>query len=328
MTGVEKAAVLALALPPEASRELFARLDDEEVERVLAAVARFRDVPAEVRARVLEEYRRVLDRHRDALAGGPSCAAALARAALEPERAARVSRSLARDERRIDRTLAPFANGFVARTLAVEHPQTIALALSQLPRDRAASVMAELPEDVGAEVVIRLADLDVVPGEVLAELEAGIAELFDAGCGPASSVGGEQVAARILNRVPRSASAAILARVEDHAPAVATEIRRRMLRFEDLQRLGRQDFQTLLREIPIEDLVLALRGGSDEMREKVFENVSHRAAEQIREETELLGPAKRSEVEAVRSRIVEAARRLEEDGRIDLHGEENGDALL
>ena len=101
-----------------------------------------------------------------------------------------------------------------------------------------------------------------------------------------------------------------------------------MLRFEDLRRLDRRDFQTLLREIPIEDLVLALKGSGDEMREKVFENVSHRAADQIREEAELMGPAKRSEVDAVRERIVEVARRLADDGRIDLHGEDSGDALV
>ena len=101
-----------------------------------------------------------------------------------------------------------------------------------------------------------------------------------------------------------------------------------MLRFEDLRRLDRRDFQTLLREIPIEDLVLALKGSGDEMREKVFENVSHRAADQIREEAALMGPAKRSEVEAVRERIVEIARRLADDGRIDLHGEGSNDALV
>jgi len=328
MTGAEKAAVLALTLSPEASRELFARLGDDAVERVLAAVARFAEVPGDVRERVLAEYRDAVARHRDALVGGRARATALARGALDPERAARVCRGIGRDETRIDRTLAAFAPGFVARTLAAEHPQTVALVLSQLPDERAAAVLAELPEDLGADVVIRLASLDAVPADVLDEIEAGVAELFDAGRGPSAPVGGQEVAARILGRVPRGSGTTILDGVGAREPEVASEIRRRMLRFEDLRRLDRRDFQTLLREISIEDLVLALKGSGDEMREKVFENVSHRAADQIREEAALMGPAKRSEVEAVRERIVEIARRLADDGRIDLHGEGSNDALV
>ncbi|MCC6639917.1 MAG: hypothetical protein IT386_01995 [Deltaproteobacteria bacterium] len=328
MTGVEKAAVLALALSPDDSRELFAHLDDADLERVLVAVARVGEVPGPVRERVLAEYRDAVARNADALVGGRARALALARGTLDAERAARVCRGIGSEETRIDRTLAGFAPGFVARTLAGEHPQTIALVLSQLPEQRAAAVMGVLPESLGAEVVIRLASLGAVPADVLEEIEAGVAELFDEGRAPAAAVGGEEVAARILNRVPRAAGSAILDGVLCRAPEVASEIRRRMLRFDDLRRLDRRDFQTLLREISIEDLVLALKGSADEMREKVFENVSHRAADQIRAESELMGPARRSEVDAVRERIVESARRLADDGRIDLRGEESADELV
>ena len=328
MTGVEKAAVLALALPPEASRELLSSLADDELERVLAAVARMGEVTGNVRERVLAEFQDSLGRHREALVGGRARAIALARGALDAERADRVSRCIGRDEDRIDRSLARLEPGFVARTLAHEHPQTIALVLAQLPEERAAAVMAALPESLSSDVVMRLASLDMVPADVVAELEEGVAELFDAGRGPASAVGGVDVAARILNRVPRSTGNAILNGVEGCDSDVASEIRQRMLRFDDLHRIDRRGFQTLLREIAIEDLVLALRATSDEMREKVFDNVSTRAAERIREDAELLGPVRRSEVEKVQGRIVEIARRLEEEGRIELDEKEAVDAMV
>jgi flagellar motor switch protein FliG len=328
MTGVEKAAVLALALPDEAAQALLSRLGEDELERVLAAVASFDEVPGIVRERVLAEFRAALDRRKLVLVGGRARAVALARGALDGERADRVTKGIGRDEARIDRILARFEPGFIARTLAGEHPQTIALVLSQLSPEPAAAVVAALPGALGADVVIRLASLELVPAAVIAELEAGIAELFDADVGPAAAVGGKELAARILNRVPRTAGHALLEAVDARDPGVAAEIRRRMLRFDELRRIDRRGFQMLLREVPIEDLVLALKATTEEMREKVFENVSSRAAEQIREEAELLGAVRRSDVERVQERIVEIARRLEEEGRLELEDGESVDAVL
>jgi flagellar motor switch protein FliG len=327
MTGVEKAAVLALSLPPDAARALLDRLADDELERVLAAVARFDQVSSEVRERVLAEFRTSIARWQHVVVGGRARAAELAREALGDERADRIARGIGRDETRVDRLLAQFDAPFIARTLADEHPQTLALVLSQLPPERSAAVLGALPESMACDVVVRLARLDRVAADVIAELEAGIAELFGDGLAPAAPVGGAELAARMLNRVPRSAGQAILESMEGEAPELAAEVRRRMLQFDDLRRLDRRDFQMLLREIPIEDLVLALKSASEPMCEKVYENVSTRAAEQIREEGELLGAVRRQDVEAVQSRIVETARRLEEEGRIELHGED-ADAFI
>lgn len=328
LTGVEKAAVLALALPPEASKDLLSRLDDVEVERVMAMIARFDEVPGTVRDQVLSEFRDAVEKHRESLIGGRGRAAALARSALDAERAQRIARCIGRDETRIDRVLARLDPGFVARTLAGEHPQTVALVLAQLSEDRAAAIVASLPQGFGTDVMVRLAGLDAVPADVLAELEEDVAELFDAGQGPAAPVGGASVAARILNRVPRAAGSMILEAVEDTDPCLAQQIRRRMLRFDDLHRLDRRDFQVLLREVSIEDLVLALKTAGEAIRAKVFDNVSNRAAEQIREEAELLGAVRRSDVERVQERIVEIARRLDDEGRIALDPDEKVDGVV
>jgi flagellar motor switch protein FliG len=187
-------------------------------------------------------------------------------------------------------------------------------------------VVAALPEDLAADVVLRVASLEEVPADVLAELEEGVAARFDTWSGPAAAVGGVEVAARVLARIPRSAGAPILEGVDGRNPLLGEALRRRMFRFDELCRLDRKSFQLLLREVSIEDLVMALSGAGDGIREKVFENVSHRAAEQIREDLDLLGPVRRSECEAVQERIVDVARRLEEEGRIDLDAEVPGDA--
>jgi len=328
MTGVEKAAVLALSLPSEAARDLLGRLADDELERVLAAVACFDEVSSDVRDRVLTEFGAAIARRQQVLLGGRARASALAQETLGGARAARLSRGIGRDETRVDRLLARFDPPFIARALAGEHPQTVALVLSQLPPERSAAVVAELTGPMAGDVVVRLAQLDRVPAEVIAELESGVAELFGDGLGPEAPVGGAEVAARMLNRISRSAGHAILERVDARSPELAAEIRRRMLHFDDLRRLDRRDFQSLLREIPIEDLVLALKVASEAMRQKVYENVSTRAADQIREEGELLGPVRRHDVEAVHARIVETARRLEDEGRIALDPREDVDAFV
>ncbi|CAG0990930.1 Flagellar motor switch protein FliG [Myxococcaceae bacterium] len=318
LTGVEKAAVLALSLPEDAAKALLERLGDDEVARILDAVARLREVPGELRDQVLIEFRKALLAHRDSIVGGRSRAAILAARALGDARSAPLARRIGSDESRIDRRLSRFSAGFVARTLAGEHPQTLALIVAELPPERAAFVLGSLPESLAADVVLRIATLEDVPAEVLAELEDDVSSLFETGSGPPAAIGGVENAARALARVPRSAGNPILAEVDGRNPLLGEALRRRMFRFEELRRLDRRSFQLLLREISIEDLVMALSITGDAMREKVFENVSQRAAEQIRDELDLLGPASRSEAEAVQDRIVDVARRLDEEGRIDL----------
>lgn len=328
MTGVDRAAVLALSLPSDQARALLSRLGDDELERVLAAVARLDEVPEPVQEKVLAEFRASNEQRGEVRVGGRARAVALAHGVLDSERAERVSRHLGRDETRIDRVLARFEAGFVARTLALEHPQTIALVLSQLPSTRGAQLIGKLPEALGADVVLRLANLDAVPSEVIAELEQGVGELFDRWTGPAARVGGMKAAAELLNKAPRLASTAILAGVDERNPVMATEIRRRMFCFEDLRFLDSKGFQALLREIAIEEIVVALRTASQELREKLFENVSARAAEQIREDLELLGPVRRSEVERVQAHILDLARGLQDVGRIELGAGEDADELV
>jgi flagellar motor switch protein FliG len=316
LTGTEKVAVLVLSLPEEQTREFLSHLSDTEVERILTAVARFDEIPPRIQDRVLAEFRDAVSRQGQTLSGGRARALELARSALDDARSGPLVERLGREERRIDWTLRAYEPVFVADTLADEHPQVIALVLSQLPAERGAAVIAHLPEAIRPEVVTRVADLETVTVETVSVLEEGVAELFGRRPGAPTRVGGTEAAAKLLNRAPRTDAQAILERVDSSHPDLAGEIRKRMLQFNDLANLDKRAMQTLLREVPVEDLVVALKLASDEMKEKVFGNISTRAADQIREETELLGPMKVVDVEKVQQQIVAVARKLEQDGKL------------
>jgi len=327
LTGPEKVAIVILSLPEDSVRGFLGQMADEEVEKALAAVSRMDEVPARARDLVLREFEEALDRRDESIVGGRKRALHLVDSALDPERASKIRENLGRDERRIDWTLRSYQPGFIADRIQAEHPQTIALTLSQLPAERGAKVIEALPEEARAEIVLRLASLEPVTTEVIAELEIGVAELFQRKPVSTTRVGGPKVAASVLNRVPKDDGAAILDGIDVRDSETALSIRKRMLTFDDLVNIDRRGFQAFLREISTEDLAVALKTAAEEMRDQVFSNLSSRAVDQIKEEIDLLGPMKLSDVERVQEQIVEIARNLEAEGRlsIDVGG---GDEVL
>ncbi len=318
LTGPEKAAIVILSLPQDAVGLFLGQLGDDEVRKALAAVSRMDEIPPRVQDRVMAEFQEAAAQGDHTIAGGRRRALEIIDTALDPERARTILEDLGKDEKRIDWTLRAYQPGFIADRIADEHPQTIALILSQIPADRGGAIIQHLPESSQPEVVVRLAHLETVTTDVISDLEEGVAELFDRRPVPSTRVGGAAAAASALNRVPKEEGATILEGVDTRDPEVAGAIRKRMLTFNDLESIDRRGFQSLLREISTEDLAVALKACSEEMKEKVFSNLSSRASDQIREEIDLLGPMKLTDVEQVQEQIVEVARRLEEEGRLSI----------
>jgi len=325
LTGAEKVAIVILSLPQEGVRDVLGQLSDEEVEKALAAVSRLEEIPPGVQDMVMREFEDALQDRDMHIAGGRKRALHLVRTHLDEARADSIIASLGRDELRIDWTLRAYRPEFVANRLRGEHPQTIAVILSQIPAERGAKVIGALPEGMQAEVVLRLASLDAVANELMQDIEQGVAKLFQRKNVATTRVGGAKAAASVMNRVPKEEGNTILEGVDMRDSTVALSIRKRMLTFNDLVNIDRRGFQTFLREISTEDLAVAMKTASQEMQEKVFKNLSSRAAEQIKEEIELLGPMKLADVEKVQEQIVEVARHLESEGRlsIDIGGGED-----
>lgn len=319
LAGAEKAAIVILSLPPDQVREFLKQLEDEEIEKALAAVSRMDEIPSRVQQLVMQEFQDTLGRtESESVRGGRKRAVSIVQGVLDQERASRILEHLGRDEKRIDWTLRSYQPAFIADRLVAEHPQIIALVLSQIPSERGAAVIEALPEDLRPDVILRLASLEPVSNEVISELELGVSELFERKQTPTTRVGGAKAAAGVLNRVSKEEGAEILGAVDLRDAETALSIRKRMLTFEDLIHIDRRGFQVFLREVASEDLAVALKTASEEMKEQVFANLSSRAVDQIKEEIELLGPMRLSDVEVVQEKIVDTARRLEGEGQLSI----------
>jgi flagellar motor switch protein FliG len=200
-----------------------------------------------------------------------------------------------------------------------EHPQTIAVILSQIAPQRAAEISSQLSPERQAQVVIRLAQLESLPSSVIEEIEKQFAtEIASLATGSRHTIDGVKAAGDLLKHLENERSEALIEELTSLNPELAEKLKKALFTFEDLMRIDSKGMQVVLKEISTENLVLALKTASEEIREKVFASVSSRAAQMIREELELLGPTRLADVEAAQQMVVEAALRLEREGRIQV----------
>jgi flagellar motor switch protein FliG len=200
-----------------------------------------------------------------------------------------------------------------------EHPQTIALILSQLDANQAAGVLNGLTEEIQADVAFRIAGMENISPHVLRDLESSLAgELDMILSGQVTQIGGPKAVAEILNRTGRSTEKAVLERLDAQDPELAEGVRNQMFTFDDFANLTDREIQLILREVDSKDLAVALRGASVEMQNRIFANVSERVGETMREEMEFSGPIRLSDVEEVQIRVVQTVRQLEEAGQVSI----------
>jgi flagellar motor switch protein FliG len=319
LTGRQKAAILLITLGPELAGRIYAKLDDDEIDRLTLEIAGLSRVPTDARRAVLQEFHDLSVAHGLNLQGGLGYAESLLEAALGPEKASEIMRRLTQSLQ-----TKPFA--FLRRAqpdqilgfIQNEHPQTIALILTYLTEDQAAAVLPGLPPDVQVDVISRMAQLDRASPEIVREIERVLErKLVNVVADDLLQTGGIESAAQILNRVGRQTERTILERLAEDQPDLAEEIKKRMFLFEDLVQLDDRSLQRLLREIDLtKDLPLALKGASQEVTEKIMRNISSRAAEDLKENLELLGPVRLRDIEMAQQKIVSLVRQLEESGEI------------
>jgi flagellar motor switch protein FliG len=216
----------------------------------------------------------------------------------------------------------------VAELIRDEHPQVIATILVHLDRDQAGEVIGHLPERLRSDVILRIATLDGVQPAALKELNEVLAKLLTGNASlRKTAIGGVRAAAEILNFMPTIYENAVIESVREHDAELAQKILDEMFVFEDLLELEDRAIQLLLREVQSESLIVALKGSSDALKEKIFKNMSQRAAELLREDLEAKGPVRVSEVEAEQKEILKIVRRLADAGQIVL-GEAGGDTYV
>lgn len=322
LNGLKKSAILLLSLNSDVSSKVLQLLPHETVEEITREIASLDLIEPDVSSRVMQEFYNLALARRYVEQGGMSYASRLLQKSMSKEAAQRIIQQI---EHQV--TQQPFS--FLQKTdsenlltfIQEEHPQTIALVLSHLPSSKAAEILIGLPAAKQIEVVSRIANMEQTNPEVIKEVEQGL-ELRLSGIMSQTlqKAGGVESVAEMLNLADRSTEKTILEALETEDPDLVEQIRRLMFVFEDILLVNDKGIQAVLKEIDNDELSLALKTASDELKDKIFRNMSERAVQLIQEDMEYMGPVRISDVEAAQQRIVDVVRRLEDSGEIIIAG--------
>ncbi|MEA3469064.1 MAG: flagellar motor switch protein FliG [Thermodesulfobacteriota bacterium] len=329
LTGLNKAAVLLMCLGEEASAKIFEELSDEEIGLVTRTIATIDHIPEDVKDQVFNSFEESQRQFVGLFVKGSDFAKSVISSLDGGERTEDLlEQFISGTESRPLETIALMQPMMVAGILEKEHPQTVALVLSTQHVVHASEILSYLPENIRADVVYRIAKIEKVSPEVITKIEDALhREIGLVGNKKQSQVGGVDKVVDILNNLKNSMDADILDDIEENDPDMVEEIRKRMFTFENLTTLDGRSLQMILREVNNDSLTMALKTASDEMQEKIFANMSARAADMIRDDLDAMGPVRLSEVEAMQQSIIKIAMKLEEEGKLVL-GSGGGDELV
>jgi flagellar motor switch protein FliG len=330
LDGLTKAAILLLTLEPGVAGDLLKQLGPEAIEEVTRELAGLGRVPDTLRSAVVEEFYALSVGNQYANEGGLDYAKVLLQQSLEPEKAGRVLQQI---QTQVQKTPFSFLQKAESENLLTfiqdEHPQTIALIICHLPHHKAAEVMGGLPQAKQIEVIKRVANMEQTNPEVIKEVERGLeSRLSSMLMQSMEKAGGVPTVAEILNLTDRSTEKSIMEGLEAEDPDLVEQIRRLMFVFEDIRLVDDKGIQTILKEVDNDELSLALKTAGDELKEKIFRNMSERAAQLIKEDMQFMGPVRVSDVEAAQQRIVDIVRRLEDAGEIIIAGRGGDSEML
>jgi len=331
LRGIEKAAILLNYLGEIATRELFKHLEDSDIRKLINTMHRLRVVPVDVTKRVLEEYYEKISEAEEYIFSRDLATKETIVAAVGEERARGIlgHLNLAAMTGRTLESLELVDAKSLANFLINEHPQTISVILAHLEPEKKCEVLKRMPESLQAEAVLRMANLDYISPELIGEVDKVLRqELSAIGNVEQAQLGGVQPVAEMLNVMDKNTETSIMARLEEKDPILAEEIRKLMFVFEDIVKIDDRGIQTLLKDVPNEKLLLALKTANDEIKDKFTRNMSTRASQMLLEDLDSMGPAKLSDVEAAQQEIVNTARKLEAEGKILIARGGGEDALV
>lgn len=318
LNGKQKAAILLIALGPDISAGVFKHLREEEIEKLTLEIANARKVPQDLKDKVLVEFHQMAMAKEYISSGGIDYAREVIEKALGSEKAVmiinRLTASLQIRPFDFARKTDP---GQLLNFIQNEHPQTIALIMAYLQPDQSAAIISALPPDRQVDVAKRIALMDRTSPDVIKDVERILErKLSSMATQDFTAAGGVDSIVEVLNRVDRTTERTIIENLEIQNPELAEEIKKRMFVFEDIVLLDDRSLQLVLREIDSKDLGLALKASSTEVGEKIYKNMSKRAAEMLREEIQYMGPVRIRDVEEAQQKVVNVIRRLEESGEI------------
>ncbi len=321
ISGLQKAALLMIALDVDIAAEVFKHLDPADVENISAAISQVKNTPSNTISTVMEEYHSMVTAREYLLEGGMDYAQAIL------EKSFGLSKAVEIIEKVEDITtlrgfdiLKKVDSSQLVNFLNKEHPQTIALILSHLSPDQTANAIKELPDELKADVSYRIATLGKISPLTLKQIEKVVDEMASLSMSNTiAKIGGTKSLATILNRTSVTLSKEILEKIEEKDVEIAAEIKRLMFIFDDIIHIQDKDIQRILREVDRKDLALSLKIGDDKLKEKIYGNMSERAADLLKEELQYMGMVKLKDVEAAQARIIDVIKSLEESEEITLN---------
>lgn len=324
-----KAAIVLMSLPEEEAAQVLGRLDPKQVELVSIEIAKISAVSGEEQQEAIKAF---ADVNPDALTG-ESGGLDVAKRLVEKAFGKNASNTLDSVRQQIEALPFAFLQRIDSQNLLTflidEHPQTIALILTHLPPSRAAEILKGLPSDRQLSVIRRIAIMGQTSPEVINQVERGLEKRMASVMSQSfEKAGGVENVAEILNVSDRATERTLLENLAQDDPELVEEIRRLMFVFEDMLKFSNKDIQTVLKNVETSQWALALKGASEELREKVLGNMSTRAGQLLREEMEYLGQVRLSTVEQTQQQIVDVIRRLEDSGDLVLHTEDGAEQFI
>lgn len=331
MTTTQKVAALLIVLGPTTASEVLKNItDDDLLEQVTLDIASLNKVPTEILTGILEEFKAIFQASNYLSSGGMDYAKQLLEQAYGSEQAKKI----------LDRLVVlmnsnPFQffneadPGQLATSFQNENPQLIALIMAYLKPEHSAQVLNFLPSEVQSQVAMKIADMDTTNPEILSEIEKIVESKFSSVVvQDFSKAGGVGALADILNRTDRATERNVIELLEIQSPQLAEAVRELMFVFEDIVNLEDRAIQRILREVDTKDLAMSLKGTKEDVKEKIFKNMSERAQAMLRDEMEYMGPVRSREVQENQTKIVGIIRTLEVSGEIIIARENNEDELI
>jgi len=330
LNGSDKAAILLLYLGPEATSKVFEHMEDNEIKRISQSMAQLGYVHRNVIQEVVNEYTQITDPATGIFSQGEEFVRRILEKALGPVKAEALLKELSvANYGDITDMLASMDSKTIANFLSQEHPQTIAVILAKLKPKQTSEIIGFLPQELQADVVMRIADVDQVSPEIIADIEEVMRrELNSIGGIQRFKVGGVEKVVDMFNHFDRSREKQILDKLDVIKPPLAEVIRKHLFTFEDFIHLDDRGIQAIMREVSNDTLTLAMKTATDELKDKIFKNISSRAADMIREDLEVMGPVRLSDVERAQSEIIKVVRRMEEEGQLVIAGRGGDDVLV
>ena len=331
-TGLDKASIILISFDEDSAGEVLALMNEREIQRLTSHASRLRHLTMEQINVVRQDFLLRLTQSSDLIIGeARQKLKNVLKNILPPERYSKFVEFMESNDE--------LSEGFEAlkwvdaQTIAMylrdEHPQTMALVLAHLETEKASEILLRIPREVQADVVMRIATLDRINPELVKDIqEVIITEVMSSGVNKSRQVGGTQAVAEILNNLDSQSEENIFTVMEEENPDMSERIREMMFIFEDLSKIDDRGIQLIMKEVTNDILTLSLKTASEELREKIFANISSRAAEMIRDDLETMGPTKLADVEQAQQEIVKVCRRLEADGKLAITQKGGGDVFV